>query len=50
VSDKPGGKVLGGVETKTGNSPYNATQRSKDEYLKRQGYPVNVVRKKPEDQ
>ena len=50
VSDKPGGKVLGGVETKTGNSPYKPSQRAKDEYLKQQGYPVNVVRKKPEDQ
>jgi RHS repeat-associated protein len=49
VSDKPGGKVLGGIETKTGNSPYKPSQRAKDEYLKRQGYPVNVVRKKPED-
>ena len=50
VSDKPGGKVLGGVETKTGNSPYKPAQRAKDEYLKQQGYPVNVVRKKPEGQ
>jgi hypothetical protein len=43
-----GGKVLGGVETKTGNSPYKPSQRAKDEYLKQTGYPVNLVRK-PKD-
>ena len=39
-----GGKVLGGVETKVGGSRYLPSQRAKDEYLRRQGYPVNVVR------
>jgi hypothetical protein len=39
------GKTVGGVETKTGNSPYTPSQRAKDAYLKQQGYPVNVVRK-----
>ena len=39
------GKTLGGVETKTGNSPYKPSQRAKDTYLKQQGYPVNLVRK-----
>lgn len=39
------GKTLGGVETKTGNSPYKPSQRAKDTYLKQKGYPVNVVRK-----
>lgn len=38
------GKTLGGVETKTGNSPYTSKQRAKDNYLKQQGYPVNVSR------
>ncbi|RTL27197.1 MAG: RHS repeat-associated core domain-containing protein, partial [Burkholderiales bacterium] len=39
------GNVLGGVEVKSGNSRYRADQRSKDEWLKQNGYPVNVVRK-----
>jgi len=38
------GKVLGGMETKTGASRYTPAQRSKDEYLQRTGYPVNVAR------
>jgi hypothetical protein len=39
------GKVLGGIETKVGGSRYEASQRAKDEWLKRaQDYPVNVVR------
>lgn len=39
------GKVLGGIATKVGGSRYKASQRAKDEWLKRtQGYPVNVVR------
>ncbi len=38
------GKVLGGIETKTGNSPYIPAQRAKDEWLRQNGYPVNVVR------
>ncbi|MDT8071085.1 MAG: RHS repeat-associated core domain-containing protein [Terriglobia bacterium] len=45
------GKTLGGIETKTGNSPYKPSQRAKDTYLKQKGYPVNVVRKpKPKEQ
>jgi RHS repeat-associated protein len=45
------GQTLGGVETKTGNSPYKPSQRAKDNYLKQNGYPVNVVRKpKPKEQ
>src|SRR5579864_1376546 len=43
------GKVLGGVETKTGGSAYKASQRAKDMYLKQTGYPVNVVRKPSEE-
>jgi len=41
------GKVLGGIETKTGGSRYHAAQRAKDTWLRifRQ-YPVNVVRDK----
>jgi len=42
------GKTLGGIETKTGNSPYKASQRAKDAYLKERGYRVNVVRKPKE--
>ena len=42
------GKTLGGIETKTGNSPYKASQRAKDTYLKQKGYRVNVVRKPKE--
>lgn len=42
---KHNGKTLGGIETKRGKSPYKPSQRAKDAYLKRQGYPVNVVRK-----
>jgi hypothetical protein len=39
------GKVLSGVETKTGNSRYTPAQQSKDEWLRMNGYPVDVVRK-----
>ena len=40
------GRVLGGVEAKTGKSPYNVSQRAKDFYLEKvKGYPVNVIRK-----
>jgi RHS repeat-associated protein len=38
------GEVKGGIETKSGDSPYKPSQRAKDEYLRRQGYPVDVVR------
>ena len=39
------GKLLGGIETKTGGSAYTATQRAKDMWLRLvQRYPVNVVR------
>lgn len=37
-------QVLGGIETKKGKSPYKPSQRAKDEYLKRNNYPVNVIR------
>jgi hypothetical protein len=33
-----------GVEAKTGKSRYTPQQRAKDNYLKQQGYPVNVSR------
>ena len=38
------GKTEGGVETKTGQSRYTPSQRAKDNYLKQQGYPVDLVR------
>ena len=38
------GEVLGGVEAKAGKSRYLPWQRAKDEYLRRAGYPVQVVR------
>jgi RHS repeat-associated protein len=38
------GKVLGGIETKTGNSRYTPPQRAKDEWLRQNGYPVDLVR------
>ncbi len=41
------GKVVGGVETKTGDSRYLPSQQAKDEYLKSTGYDVVVVRKPP---
>lgn len=44
VKDKDG-NVLGGVEVKSGNSRYRQDQRSKDEWLRQNGYPVDVVRK-----
>jgi RHS repeat-associated protein len=44
VSDE-NGKILGGVEVKKGGSRYRADQRSKDEYLRGQDYPVDLVRK-----
>ncbi|MDB4940249.1 MAG: hypothetical protein JWO40_674 [Candidatus Doudnabacteria bacterium] len=41
------GNLLGGVETKTGNSRYTPSQRAKDYYLKTfQNYIVNVIRDK----
>jgi hypothetical protein len=40
-----GGKVLGGVEVKVGNSPYTILQRAKDSYLSwKHNYTVNVIR------
>lgn len=39
------GKVLGGIEAKVGRSPYKPSQRAKDWWLGRNGYPVAVVRK-----
>jgi len=43
------GKLLGGIETKVGASPYKASQRAKDAYLRFfEGYPTNVVRKPPD--
>lgn len=44
VKDKDG-NVLGGVEVKSGKSRYRQDQRSKDEWLRQNGYPVDVVRK-----
>jgi len=38
------GEVLGGIEAKAGKSRYLPWQRAKDEYLRRIGYPVQVVR------
>jgi RHS repeat-associated protein len=38
------GEVLGGVEAKAGKSRYLPWQMAKDEYLRRTGYPVQVVR------
>lgn len=41
------GRVLGGIETKTGSSRYLPSQRAKDFWLKNvEGYPVNVARDK----
>jgi hypothetical protein len=48
ASERSTGKVLGGVETKTGKSPVTPSQRAKDNYLKKQGHPINYVRK-PEE-
>jgi RHS repeat-associated protein len=43
-----GGRVLGGIETKTGSSRYTAPQRVKDWWLRNfQGYDVRVVREPP---
>ncbi len=39
------GRVLGGIETKSGNSPYTAWQQAKDAWLRLNGYFVDVVRK-----
>jgi RHS repeat-associated protein len=38
------GKPLGGIETKTGGSRHTPSQQSKDEWLRRNGYPVDLVR------
>ncbi|WP_051881888.1 RHS repeat-associated core domain-containing protein [Chryseobacterium soli] len=39
------GEVLGGIETKVGSSRYHTLQRLKDDWLRNNGYPVQVVRK-----
>jgi len=44
VKDK-NGNVLGGVEVKSGGSRYRHDQRSKDEWLRQDGYSVDIVRK-----
>jgi RHS repeat-associated protein len=38
------GEVLGGIEAKAGKSRYLPWQMAKDEYLRRTGYPVQLVR------
>jgi hypothetical protein len=40
----PLGKVLGGIETKLGQSRYTPSQRAKDAWLGIMGYIVNLVR------
>jgi hypothetical protein len=40
-----GGRILGGIETKLGSSPYLPSQQAKDAYLRVSGYLVNVVRR-----
>jgi RHS repeat-associated protein len=40
-----GGRLLGGIETKTGNSPHTVWQQAKDAWLRLTGYFVDVVRK-----
>lgn len=45
VKDKDG-KPIGGIEVKAGDSRYRADQRSKDEWLRQNNYPVDVVRKR----
>jgi hypothetical protein len=40
----PDGDLLGGIETKLGNSPYTAAQQAKDAWLAQQGYPTSLVR------
>ncbi|OYU96713.1 MAG: hypothetical protein CFE21_00045 [Bacteroidetes bacterium B1(2017)] len=45
IEVKMEGKVLGGIETKLGKSPYKPSQRAKDFWLKKvKGYQVDVVR------
>ncbi|MBO9676359.1 MAG: VCBS repeat-containing protein [Sphingobacteriaceae bacterium] len=41
----PNGEVMGGIETKVGSSRYHTLQRLKDDWLRANGYPVQVVRK-----
>jgi RHS repeat-associated protein len=41
-----GGRVLGGIETKLGGSPYLPSQQAKDAWLGLNGYIVNVVRRR----
>jgi hypothetical protein len=44
IEVRDGGNTLGGIETKKGKSQYKASQRAKDEWLRQEGYAVNVVR------
>jgi hypothetical protein len=44
VRASPHPTELGGIETKTGNSRYHPSQRAKDEWLRQNGYPVDLVR------
>lgn len=40
------GEIMGGIETKFGGSRYLPSQRAKDEWLRQNGYPVNLIRNK----
>ena len=44
IEVRQNGRPLGGIETKVGSSRYHPSQRAKDEWLRRQGYPVELVR------
>ena len=45
IEVREGGRILGGIETKTGNSPYTVSQRAKDAWLRLvERYSVTVAR------
>jgi RHS repeat-associated protein len=46
VEVSKGGKPVGGIETKVGNSRYLPSQRAKDEWLRQNDYPMDLSRKK----
>lgn len=46
IEIRQNGVPVGGIETKTGKSRYTPSQRAKDEWLKMNGYPVNLARQR----
>ena len=46
IEVRQNGVPVEGIETKTSNSRYTPSQRAKDEWLRRNDYPINLSRQK----